>query len=95
LAEKINLFTQRTTDMLKEILEAKINKKRERIARLLEDHGQVKIGEWTLAHLFNGERGLELLVSDLSFVDQDGLKVHGIPVRSSGDSPGRMAMNTP
>jgi citrate synthase len=67
--------------MLKEILEAKINKKRERIARLLADHGQVKIGEWTLAHLFNGERGLELLVSDLSFVDQDGLQVHGMPIR--------------
>jgi len=67
--------------MLTEILKAKITAKRARIAKMLAEHGQLKIGEFTLSHLFNGERELELLVSDLSFVDEDGLQVHALPIR--------------
>jgi citrate synthase len=68
--------------MLVEILAKKVNQKREQIAHLLAEHSQVKFGEYNLAHLFNGERGLELLVSDLSFVDQDGLQIHSLPIRT-------------
>jgi citrate synthase len=67
--------------MLEEILKTKITEKRARIAKMLADHSQVKIGEFYLSHLFNGERELELLVSDLSFVDEDGLQVHTMPIR--------------
>ena len=67
--------------MLEEILEKQIQQKRELVNQLLTDYSQVKFGEFNLAHLFNGERGLELLVSDLSFVDQNGLQIHGLPIR--------------
>ncbi len=67
--------------MLEEILKAKITEKRARIAQMLAEHSQLKIGEFYLSHLFNGERELELLVSDLSFVDENGLQVHALPIR--------------
>jgi len=67
--------------MLAEILKVKITEKRARIVQMLAEHSQIKIGEFYLSHLFNGERQLELLVSDLSFVDEDGLQIHAIPIR--------------
>jgi citrate synthase len=67
--------------MLEEILTTRIQQKRELVNRLLADNSQVKFGEYNLAHLFNGGRGLEVLVSDLSFVDEEGLKIHQLPIR--------------
>jgi len=68
--------------MLNDILNQKIIDKRERIAKLLTAQGQVKFGEVNLHHLFDGDRGLDLLISDISFVDEEkGLHLHGIPIR--------------
>lgn len=67
--------------MLEDILRPKIIEKRMRIAQLLAENSQAKIGDYYLHHLFNGERGLDLLVSDVSFVDEDGLQLHAVPIR--------------
>ena len=67
--------------MLQQILTHKIEEKRARVAALVAEHSQVKFGEYQLAHLFNGGRGLDLLVSDVSFVDEEGLRICDLPIR--------------
>lgn len=67
--------------MLQQILQDTINIKRERITTLVEQYSQVKFGEYTLAHIFNGGRGLDILLSDVSFVDEEGLRICDLPIR--------------
>jgi len=67
--------------MLKNILNDKISEKRERITKLMK-YGHVEIDHFFLSHIFNGLRDLEVLFSDISFVDkEEGLQIHSLPIR--------------
>jgi citrate synthase len=62
-------------------IEEKVLAKRERISRILADHGEKRTQEAEVATIFSGLRGLDLLISDVSFVDpEEGLRYRGYPV---------------
>ena len=66
---------------LQEILQDKIEKKRERIQSLVSQYGNQKIGEISVSNLFGGLRGNDLLISDVSYVDpNDGIHFRGYSV---------------
>jgi len=66
---------------LHDLLEGKIEQQRQRMERLLQKYGDFKLGEFQLRHLLNGMRGLDLLVSDVSYVDPiDGLRIRDLSV---------------
>jgi len=63
-------------------LEPKIKEARERAERIYKEHREFKLGEYKVKHVYNGLRELDLLISDLSFVDpQEGLKIRGYPIK--------------
>ena len=67
---------------LKETLARKIEEHRPRTARLLKEHGDVKLGEVTIAQAIGGARGVRCLVTDTSYLDPDG----GHPLPRQDDS---------
>ena len=63
-------------------MEPKVEVARERINRVLTQHRKKKIGEIRVNQIFNGLRGMDILISDVSFVDpQDGLQYRGYKVK--------------
>ena len=63
-------------------LEPKIKEARERAERIYKEHREFKLGEYKVKHVYNGLRELDLLISDLSFVDpHEGLKIRGYPIK--------------
>lgn len=63
---------------LKENLLNKIKEHRPRTARLLKEHGEVKIGEVTMAQAIGGARGVRCLVTDISYLDPfEGIRFRG------------------
>jgi citrate synthase len=63
---------------LKEKLLQKIEEHRPRTTRLLKDHGDVKIGEVTIAQAIGGARGIKCLVTDISYLDPfEGIRFRG------------------
>lgn len=62
-------------------LEPKIIEARERNERIYSQYKDRKLGDYQVRHIFNGLRDLDLLISDVSFVDpQEGLKIRGYPI---------------
>jgi citrate synthase len=54
---------------------------RERAQRLLHEHGDIKVGEVTIAQIYGGMRGVKALVTDISCVDpQEGIRFRGYPI---------------
>ncbi len=63
---------------LKDKLAAKIPDQRKRVTRLLKEHGDVKVGEVTIAQVIGGARGVKSLVTDISYLDpMEGIRFRG------------------
>jgi citrate synthase len=63
---------------LKETLFKKIQEHRPRTQKLLKEHGDVKIGEVTIAQAIGGARGVRSLVTDISYLDPfEGIRFRG------------------
>ncbi len=66
---------------LKEKLYEKIAEWRPRTTRLLKEHGDVKIGEVTIAQAIGGARGVKCLVTDISYLDPfEGIRFRGFTI---------------
>jgi citrate synthase len=63
---------------LKETLFKKIQEHRPRTQKLVKEHGDVKIGEVTIAQAIGGARGVRCLVTDISYLDpMEGIRFRG------------------
>jgi citrate synthase len=63
---------------IKETLYKKIEEHRPRTVRLLKEHGDVKVGEVTIAQTIGGARGVRSLVTDISYLDpNEGIRFRG------------------
>ncbi|RMF48426.1 MAG: citrate (Si)-synthase, partial [Deltaproteobacteria bacterium] len=63
---------------LKEVLRQKIEEHRPRTVRLLKEHGDVSLGEVTIAQAIGGARGIKCLVTDISYLDPyEGIRFRG------------------
>lgn len=79
---------------LKETLLKKIEEHRPRTVRLLKEHGDVKLGEVTVAQAIGGARGVRCLVTDVSYLDPfEGIRFRGKTIPETFDAlpkvPGR------
>jgi citrate synthase len=56
----------------------KIQENRPRTQKLLKEHGDVKVGEVTIAQVIGGARSVRCLVTDISYLDpQEGIRFRG------------------
>ena len=63
---------------LKERLLQKIEEHRPRTTRLIRQHGDVKLGDVTIAQAIGGARGVRCLVTDISYLDPfEGIRFRG------------------
>ncbi|MHC4472382.1 MAG: citrate (Si)-synthase, partial [Planctomycetota bacterium] len=63
---------------LKDTLLQKIEEHRPRTVKLLKEHGDVKVGEVTIAQAIGGARGVRCLVTDTSYLDpEEGIRFRG------------------
>lgn len=63
---------------LKDVLREKIEAHRPKTTRLVKEHGDVKIGEVTIAQAIGGARGVRCLVTDISYLDpNEGIRFRG------------------
>ncbi len=59
-------------------LSAKIDAHRPRVTKLLKEHGDVKLGDVTIAQAIGGMRGVKSLVTDISYLDpMEGIRYRG------------------
>ena len=66
---------------LKEKLGEKIDAWRPRTARLVKEHGNVKVGEVTIGQAIGGARGVRCLVTDISYLDpNEGIRFRGFTI---------------
>jgi citrate synthase len=66
---------------LHDVLEEKVTDARTRLQQIKKEHSDQKISEVNVRHLFNGLRGANLLVSQISYVDpQKGVHFYGYSV---------------
>src|SRR5210317_2598946 len=66
---------------LKETLFKKIEEHRPRTSKLLKEHGDVKVGEVTIAQAIGGARGVRCLVTDISYLDpNEGIRFRGYTI---------------
>jgi citrate synthase len=63
---------------LKDVLREKIEAHRPRTQKLVKQHGDVKVGEVTIAQAIGGARGVRCLVTDISYLDpEEGIRFRG------------------
>jgi citrate synthase len=63
---------------LKDTLLKKIEEHRPRTTRLLKEHGDTKVGDYTIAQTIGGARGVKCLVTDISYLDpHEGIRFRG------------------
>jgi citrate synthase len=63
---------------LKDVLREKIEAHRPRTQKLVRQHGDVKVGEVTIAQAIGGARGVRCLVTDVSYLDpNEGIRFRG------------------
>jgi len=66
---------------IKEKLQEKISEGRERVIKLLKQHGNVKISDVTVAQAIGGARGVKCLVTDISYLDpNEGIRFRGYTI---------------
>jgi citrate synthase len=54
---------------------------RERVQKLVYEHGNVKVSEVTIGQVYGGMRGIKALVTDISYVDpQEGIRFRGFTI---------------
>ncbi len=68
--------------ILKEKISAMLPEWRERVTKLLKEHGNVVVGDVTIKQVYGGMRGVKALVTDISYVDPNAgirFRGHAIP----------------
>jgi citrate synthase len=66
---------------LKEKLRQKIEAWRPRTAKLVKEHGDVKLGDVTIGQAIGGARGVKCLVTDISYLDPlEGIRFRGFTI---------------
>jgi len=66
---------------LKEKLAKKIEEWRPRTAKLMKEHGDVKVGDVTIGQILGGMRGIKCLVTDISYLDPyEGIRFRGYTI---------------
>jgi len=61
--------------LLKDKIEAQLPEWRDRVTKLVKDHGDVKAGDVTVAQIYGGMRSVKAMVTDISYVDpQEGIR---------------------
>jgi citrate synthase len=66
---------------LKEVLKQKIDEHRPRTVKLVKEHGDVKLGDVTIAQAIGGARGVKCLVTDISYLDpMEGIRFRGMTI---------------
>jgi citrate synthase len=64
--------------IVKDKISAQLPAWRERVSRLIEEHGEDKIGEVNVAQIYGGMRSVKSLVTDISYVDpNEGIHLRG------------------
>jgi citrate synthase len=54
---------------------------RERVQRLVKDYGSVRVGEVTVEQIYSGIRGVQINVSDISYIDPtEGIRIRGYTI---------------
>jgi citrate synthase len=72
---------------LKDVLRTKIEAHRPRTQKLLKEHGDVKLGEVTIAQAIGGARGVRCLVTDISYLDpMEGIRFRGMTIPETMDA---------
>lgn len=67
--------------ILKEKIESMLPEWRDRVAKLIHESGNVKVGEVTIAQVYGGMRGIKSLVTDISYVDpNEGIRFRGFTI---------------
>jgi citrate synthase len=80
LSTNLSLFSS-VLPQLEEKIAAQLPAMRTRIQRLVKEHGDQKIGEVTVAQVFGGLRGVNMLTGDISYVDPyDGIQMRGLSI---------------
>ena len=66
---------------LKEKLAASLPEWRERVKKLLEESGEVVVGDVTISQVYGGMRDVKALVTDISYVDpNEGIRLRGYTI---------------
>jgi len=66
---------------LKDKLDIQIPEWRERVDKLITEHGDKSVGEVTIRQVYGGMRGVKSLVSDISYVDpNEGIRLRGYTI---------------
>jgi citrate synthase len=66
---------------LKEKIAEKIPEYRERVNRLISEHGDTIVGDVNIRQVYGGMRGVKSLVSDISYVDpNEGIRLRGYTI---------------
>lgn len=66
---------------LKDVLREKIEAHRPRTTKLVKQHGDVKVGEVSIAQAIGGARGVRCLVTDISYLDpEEGIRFRGMTI---------------
>ena len=64
--------------IVKDKISAQLPAWRERVSRLIQEHGEDKIGEVNVAQIYGGMRSVKSLVTDISYVDpNEGIHLRG------------------
>lgn len=67
--------------ILKDKISAQLPGWRERVKKLVKDHGHVKVDEVTIAQVYGGMRDVKALVTDISYVDPvEGIRLRGFTI---------------
>lgn len=54
---------------------------RARVQRLIKEHGNLKVGEVTIEQIYSGIRGVQINISDISYIDpQEGIRIRGYTI---------------
>ncbi|MCJ7661701.1 MAG: citrate (Si)-synthase, partial [Anaerolineales bacterium] len=62
-------------------IEAQLPEWRDRVGKLVKEHGDVKVGEVNIAQVYGGMRGVRALVTDISYVDpEEGIRLRGYTI---------------
>lgn len=78
--------------ILKEKLAAQIPAWRERVKKLLNESGEVKVDQVTIGQIYGGMRNIKSLVTDISYVDPaEGIRLRGLTIAEALDQLPRLA----
>jgi citrate synthase len=67
--------------IIQDKIAAQLPEWRERVQRLIKNYGNQKVGDVTVEQIYSGIRGVQINVSDVSYVDpQEGIRIRGYTI---------------